>query len=589
MNPTRLFAALLAATLALAACGSPDRSLADAGTTPEPSPDAGGADDAGTDAGSPPPTDGGPQLHLVTVDANGGISPGELHVRDGDTVEWRFASPLDAVVPAAAAAPSGTCPAPRAFGEPDDFTGPLPFAPSGVFSLGSLDQGLVPHAGSTCARGNPVAQSGGEVLCEDGAPQATMSSTWADPAVSGVFIRLEWAQVQPRAGTTAASFDFAALDRELNQAVRSGKLFSLGIKAGSSGTPDWIFSTNADGSARAGGGGGVQRLRLQDGGSGDVTSCGPVMDLGSPTDPAYQQRYFELLTAVARHLKSRADWYRALAYVKPSGANLFSHENRLPKRCSTGCICNPRVFAQAGYRPSKVSAFFRAQLALLAAELPGKPMAYALIQDGFPRIAESGAYEQEDGTSSVAGEALPRGTEQTEAILLASKTEQGPLFVVQHNGLGPKPPAGSCPNEGQHPAMGPFATAGSGCPNRWVLQAGSDGMTVTGFQTTNGQGVSSPQDVEAALDNEEVNSDGVFLELYEQRLWELSKLGGVLPSGRLLATRAQTLHQRRRAAFPQLADPLPAVVRYVFHGAAGQRFEYFDPRGCATARVIIDP
>jgi hypothetical protein len=47
------------------------------------------------------------------------------------------------------------------------------------------------------------------------------------------------------------------------------------------------------------------------------------------------------LTELARFLKSRADWYRALGYIRTSGADLFSHENRLPKNCVTGCPCDP--------------------------------------------------------------------------------------------------------------------------------------------------------------------------------------------------------------------------------------------------------
>ena len=88
------------------------------------------------------------------------------------------------------------------------------------------------------------------------------------------------------------------------------------------------------------------------------------MTLGNPTEIAYQNRYFDLLRKVAAHIKSRADWYRALAYIKPSGANLFTHENRLPKRCTPGCICNTQLFAQHGYTPAGLYAFYQAQTAL---------------------------------------------------------------------------------------------------------------------------------------------------------------------------------------------------------------------------------
>ena len=84
------------------------------------------------------------------------------------------------------------------------------------------------------------------------------------------------------------------------------------------------------------------------------------MDLGGPADETYRYYYGLLLTAVAEHIKDRNDWYRALAYVKPSGMNLFSAENRLPNRCVDGptpgrraananqCACNTQVWAEQG-------------------------------------------------------------------------------------------------------------------------------------------------------------------------------------------------------------------------------------------------
>ena len=92
----------------------------------------------------------------------------------------------------------------------------------------------------------------------------------------------------------------------------------------------------------------------------------------------------------------------------------------------------------------------------------------------------------------------------------------GARFVVQHNGLQPQPPRGSCANEDKHPARGPYTRVGAGCPNRWVLEAGADGRTVTGFQTTNAQQVNTPAHTEGTLGNAWVNSDGVFVEIYEE-------------------------------------------------------------------------
>ncbi len=85
------------------------------------------------------------------------------------------------------------------------------------------------------------------------------------------------------------------------------------------------------------------------------------MELGSPADPNYRLHYFNLLKAAARHIRERNAWYRALAYVKPSGANLFSHENRLPNNCEAQCeVCNPQVWAEQGdYTPTALYEFYR--------------------------------------------------------------------------------------------------------------------------------------------------------------------------------------------------------------------------------------
>jgi len=539
-----------------------------------------------------------PTTHRVTVSPTGAFSPATLRIRSGDTVEWTLSARTSAIV-TAAGAPSATdaCPTPRAFaaGDPDDFTGPLPFAPSGIFSLGPLeDRGLRVQT-TPCPGGRSPVSVGGRYLCATGAPLTTMDDTWANPSNTGVFIRLLWNRLQVAPGTADSSFDFTDLDREIGQAVRYGKLYSLAIKAGNDGTPDWIFSTNANGRGRAGSGGGVTRLVLQDGGSGpdrrDARACGPRMSLGSPTDPMFEQRYFEMLSKVAAHIRARADWFRALAYVKPSGANLFSHENRLPKRCAPGCICNPQVFAAHGYTPAKLYDFYRRQFALLQKEFPGKAISYALIQDGFPVVNDSAGWETANGSSSN-GRPLPAGTEQTEHILALGRNEFGALFVVQHNGL--QPYQSGCANEGRHPATPPYTARGAGCPNRWVLRAGEDGRTITGFQTVNPGAVATPADVELALRNAFVNSDASFVELYEGPLWAAVNLNqGLLPDKKTIGQWADVFHERRRKMFDDRGDPFPKTYRHTFSGVTTTSLYYFDPSACRTGpapvgTIVID-
>ena len=136
------------------------------------------------------------------------------------------------------------------------------------------------------------------------------------------------------------------------------------------------------------------------------------------------------------------------------------------------------MFAQHGYTPAGLYAFYQAQSALLASEFPGKTMSYGLIQDGFPRVNNAGDYEKSDGTSS--GGLLPGTTEQTQTIIDNGQAAYGLQFAVQHNGLGPKN-ADNCLTNFNGP----------GCPNKWVLQEGKEGQ-VTGFQTSNEGKVANP-------------------------------------------------------------------------------------------------
>lgn len=489
--------------------------------------------------------------HTVKVNTDGSFSPAVLTIASGDTVQWTLNGAGDSIIPVNWDGVSSSFCSPKAYSatDPNDLTGPMPQAPSGIYSLGPLGLGyVVETAASACKSGfAPRVTAGGQMLCRGGAYGATSDSTWQDPALTGVFIRLLWKDVQTAPGTADSSFNFTVLDGEMNKAVKNGKLFSLAIKAGDDGTPQWLFTN------------GVTALDLQDGGSDSETvGCGVKMTLGSPTDIAYQNHYFDLLRKVAAHIRSRADWYRALGYIKPSGANLFSHENRLPKRCDPGCICNTQLFAQRGYRPSGLYAFYQAQLALLAAEFPGKTMSYALIQDGFPQINDAGDYERSDGTSS--GGALPGVTEQTQVILNTGQAVWHQLFAVQHNGLNQKR-TDNCLNDINAP----------GCPNKWVLQEGKEGQ-VTGFQTSNEEKVATAADADSALRNAWDNSQAVFVELYEERFFEaVRQPNGIIDpagSGKTMAQWVTDFNTRRRTLFPALPDPFPVTYSHTFTGGA---------------------
>ncbi|HXG57646.1 MAG TPA: hypothetical protein VNL91_01325 [Thermoanaerobaculia bacterium] len=514
----------------------------------------------------------------MRVNADGSFSPATLQIRQGDTIEWLLSSPADSVIPInwdGSSSAYCTSVRPYSSGDPAEFTGPMIQAPSGIYVISPLELGyVIEPAKSKCASGlTPKTTVGAEMLCRGGLKGATMDATWQDPALDGVFIRLLWKDVQIAPGTTDASFDFTVLDREIARAVANGKFYSIGIKAGDDGTPSWLFTN------------GVTALQLQDSGSdGNEPGCGARMTLGSPTQAAYQNHYFDMLRKVAARIRSRADWYRALAYVKPSGANLFTHENRLPKRCETGCVCNSQIFAQNGYRPSGLYAFYQQQTNLMAAEFPGKTMSYMLIQDGFPRINEAGDYERSDGTSS--GGSLPGGTEQTQTILNNGQAAHGIRFAVQHNGLKGKRTDGCLGN-----------VNAPGCPNRWVLQEGLEGQ-VTGWQTSNESEVGDPAAVDSTLLNALANSQGIFVELYEERFWEsVRQPSGVISpapagSGRTMAQWSAEFHNRRRTLFPSLGDPRPTVHRFTFTTTG--TFHYIHGSRCGVGNatpgtIVVQP
>jgi hypothetical protein len=517
----------------------------------------------------------------VKVNPDGSFSPSIVTINSGDTVEWTLNGPGDSIIPVNwDGVSSGVCSAikPYSASDPNDLTGPMPLAVSGIFSLSPIDLGFaVVPASSTCPGGlPPAAVAGSQMLCRGGQNGATMDATWQDPSLTGVFIRLLWKDVQIAPGTADSSFDFTVLDREVNKAVKNGKVYSLAFRAGDDGTPSWLFTN------------GVTPLQLQDSGE-DTEGCGTRMTLGNPTQITYQNHYFDLLRKVAAHLKSRADWYRALAYIKPSGANLQTHENRLPKHCSAGCICNPQVFAQAGYTPSGLYAFYQAQTNLLVSEFPNKTMVYALIQDGFPSVNNNGGYETTNGTSSGGGP-LPGGVEQTQTILNNGQAAHGLKFAVAHNGLQVKKTDNCLTN-----------INGLGCPNKWVLQEGLEGQ-VTAWQTTNSEKVSNPADVDSALQNALVNSQGVYVELYEERFWEaVHQPNGILDplgSGRTMAQWVTQFHTRRRTLFPSLGDPFPTTYRHTFtrtQSTGNQTFYYIHGSKCGTgpsvagAVVIVPP
>ncbi|MCB9684410.1 MAG: beta-galactosidase [Alphaproteobacteria bacterium] len=458
------------------------------------------------------------------------MDPPTLTVRPGTTVTWELPDRYrDSVVPLRDGA-ADVC---RAFapwtGGPEDLTGPLPRNASGVFVLDGS--------------GEDEEEVGSTVTDE----------TWASPDNVGVSLRLEWDEVQPERGR----YDWSGLDRELDRAVANGKLFNVSIKAGYHGTPSWIFDA------------GVERLVFRDHGTHgrDECACGAFMELGSPTDPRYRELYLEVLGALADHLRGNAAYYRSLAYIKPSGANLYSAEARLPKRCNCerscpnapcpvpprfrdapnlgpdGRICNTEVWAKSGYTPEGLYAFFADQERVLAERFPDKDMNFMLIHSGFPLVESADRYlrcGQDPKTAPIGA------TDQTKELLERGWKQLGARFSIMHAGVQPN-----------HPV------------NRMLRTQREEGQIV-GLQTHNE--VRGPTDLVKTMRNGLDSTPVTFFEIYEAAA---STSSAVLP-----ALNAE-LHDRRRAMARgdgPLRDPYPTTHQHTFLEPGETR--YVDPYRC---------
>ncbi|MCA9490421.1 MAG: beta-galactosidase [Myxococcales bacterium] len=541
MRSHRLALLLLGPTVAAAlACG--------AGSSGRPS-----GDPRAWSGRAPAPTSEGDVTVRVLPD--GSFDPPSVTIHEGATVTWELSDRYrQSIAPLAKGGATCADIAPYE-GWYADLTGPMPRNPSGLFILNQDGPGL--------------RQTASGELVSDGPLGAVTDATWASDENVGAFLRLRWNWIQPEA---EGRYDWTILDREVEKAVANGKLYSVGVKAGFHGTPAWIFDA------------GVDRLVFRDygthPGSGDC-KCGAFMALGNPTQRRYQELYDEMLDELARHLASNAAWYRSLAYVKPSGANLYTVEARLPKRCdcagvctercavpkdwkdapnvdASGRICNTRVWAEAGYTPEGLYAFYERQLEHLARNFPEKDFAYLLIHDGFPRVQGRDDYLGCGERKKRSGD-LPDPVEQTREILRRGWRTHGERFTIMHAALKAGKPINRLLRTERQPTQFIAEQASNDAHQRSQLRAV----------------------VQQGLD------DGAnFIELYEEP---------TLQGGASLASYNAELHQRRERAATgdgPRRDPFPATHSYRF-GQQGT-VNVVNPATCgqptpAVATVTVIP
>lgn len=622
-----------------------------------------------------------PAAVTVTVNPDGTFSPNPVNIKAGEKIQWVGLTKTDSIVqigninqfPSSDPCGINDNDLDHVFAatDPNEFTGPNRKGVSGIFALGPNDPGFVQKLSTeTCTcetldepceplQVNSLDGNSYKLCPGEGAILGTLDTTWTNPDLTGVILRINWSDIQID-NQGVIEFRWDDLDREMNKAVANGKLFTLDVRAGKSGTPTWIFNDYAGPAAP----GPVTPITLKDWASEASppgNNCGFDFTLGSPMQTNYRDLYVAMINAMATHVASDSRWFQALAHVKISGTNLLSSEARLPKRCYDGngdgvldtigrddCLCNSKIWADEGdYTPAGLYQYYRVVgNTIYNAFLQRKSMGYQLIQDGFPKI-ESATNFEGDSLQDQHGNNLleppgvtsddPRSIIQTETILQEGREGRfidplgalndpsaGKLFVSQHSGIGRLPEDDGAAFCSQHVAVDlvtqralfpiPVGTNGdrdAGCPNRWAVEQGTLFSQIMGFQTRNPNELdplasTQAPGVESALWNLTINSNGVFLEVYEQPLWEISHslgtgataavldpsrtglAGNPAPYSKNLFTWSEELHDRRKTLVdqtnPHLRDPFPGFHTHTFSKviAAPETYYYINPSKCSA-------
>src|SRR5262249_24584072 len=150
------------------------------------------------------------------------------------------------------ASAGGYAVAPYLPGFANELAGPMITATSGIFALGPAGHGMVeqdaPCSPPSVLIGRKGTAAATKYLCRSADPAndgRARASTWSNPNITGVFIRLQWKQLQP----TKTTWNDDVLVHEADAAVASGKLFSVVIESGRDGQPAWLFDDASQGGA----------------------------------------------------------------------------------------------------------------------------------------------------------------------------------------------------------------------------------------------------------------------------------------------------------------------------------------------------
>jgi hypothetical protein len=277
---------------------------------------------------------------------------------------------------------------------------------------------------------------------------ALPDSIYSLPQVDGVYVRLLWRVIEPRPGM----YDWRTLDREVDRAVRAGKMISIGVRSGSF-TPDWLYAQGVKSSSFT-----ITHRGAERG------ECRRV-NIPWPWDEQYQQAYARMMQALAKHMRERPGAYEALRIVKITGITRNTEEMRMPISTVREGNCEPAlaVWQEAGYRPSKVIDAWENLAKAVGSAFPDKLLALSILdRNDFPPIDEEG---------QLVKPADPDYVDAKDAILSRGLKLFPGRFAVQWNGLSGFKVAPSVIEAGEKGAVIGWQTnmfkgrrAGSGCP-----------------------------------------------------------------------------------------------------------------------------
>jgi hypothetical protein len=168
------------------------------------------------------------------------------------------------------------------------------------------------------------------------------------PGVDGIGVHVTWAEISPAVKT----FNFTILDQQLAKARDHHLAVELAVQAGQ-GNPEWLFAPPPAGL-------GLHRLDFEMTYHGGSEPCHKV-SMPAPWDAGYQAAFADMLAQLSAHLRATG-YDRDVAAIKLTGIDTLTEELSLPNESPADsrnphpCVTNsPRIWAEAGYRPSLVA------------------------------------------------------------------------------------------------------------------------------------------------------------------------------------------------------------------------------------------